>query len=444
MCEKPLLNRRGFLKGTAAGLATTTAPMILPPRVRGAQGSVAPSNRIVIGCIGVGGRGKGNLRTFMQRDDVQIVAICDVDRAHRNEVKKMVEEHYAKQLPGGLYKGCSTHDDFRELINRSDIDALSIATPDHWHAVQVLEGARAGKDIYCEKPLSLTVKQGRATSNAITHYGRILQTGSQQRSDSRFRFACELARNGRLGELQRVEVGLPPTQRAGADKMGIVHGEEMPVPKGFNYDMWLGPAPWVPYHEKRCHWNFRWIYDYSGGFMTDWGAHHCDIAQWGVGADGSGPIEFEGTAEFPADGLYNTPTGFHIDCRYSNGVQMALSNKFPNGVRFEGSEGWVHVTRGRIETQPRSLLTTVIGANEIHLYESDSHHGNFLACVRTRAQTVAPAEVGHRSVSIAHLGNIALRLGRKIKWNPAKERIEGDEEAGRMLGRAMRAPWRIT
>jgi hypothetical protein len=425
MPNRSSLTRRQLLKGAAAVVST----YVITSSALGAAGRPAPSNRLVMGAIGTGGMGRGDLGDFLGRSVVQMVAVCDVDKAQRDKAKDMADKRYGNT-------DCASVADFREILGRKDIDAVMIATPDHWHAIPVIEAAKAGKDIHCQKPLSLTIAEGRAMVEAVARYGVVFQTGSQQRSDRRFRFACELARNQRIGRLLTMEVGLPTGPSCKPEP-------QMPVPAGFDYDTWLGQAPWAPYTPKRCHGTFRWNLDYSGGQVTDWGAHHCDIAQWGNGTSLSGPTEVEGRGEFPTDGLWNTATNYRFECTYPNGAKMIVSNRFPNGVKFIGTEGWVFVNRGHINAQPVSLLSTVIQPDEIHLYESRDHKGNFLDCILTRTETVAPVENAHRSVSVAHLGNIAMRLQRKVRWDPAAERFINDPEADRMLSRTMRAPWRL-
>ena len=422
------LTRRDFLRTAAAAAA---APYVITSAALGAEGRPAASNRIVMGAIGLGGMGSGDLSGFLGKAEVQMVAVCDVDRQHCYRAKESVDKKYGNTA-------CDAYNDFREVIRRKDIDAVMIATPDHWHAIPVIEAAKAGKDIHCQKPLSLTIAEGRAMSDACRRSGVVFQTGSQQRSDSRFRYACELVRSGRVGKLLTMEVGLPTGHFGRNDPAE-------PPPEGFDYDFWLGQAPWAPYVRARCHGNFRWVLDYSGGQVTDWGAHHCDIAQWGNGTSDSGPIEVEGKGVFPTDGLYNTAVTYRFECLYKNGARMIVADgtTFPNGVKFVGTEGWVFVSRGKIDAEPKSLLDSVIGADDIHLYESKDHKGNFLDCIKARGETVAPIENAHRSVTIAHLGNIAMRLGRKIKWDPDKERFPGDPEADRMLTRTMRAPWHL-
>ena len=429
MSARLRLTRRDFLRGAAA--AAVLGPYMVTSGALGAAGRPAASNRIVMGAIGTGGMGTGDLNALLGQAEVQMVAVCDVDGVRRAKSKALVDKRYGTG-------DAASYNDFRDLLRRTDISAVMIATPDHWHAIPVIEAARAGKDIHCQKPLSLTIHQGRVMSDTVARYGRVFQTGSQQRSDRRFRYACELVRNGRIGQLQTMEVGLPTGSRADLQPA-------MPVPDGFDYDLWLGPAPVVPYTPKRCHGSFRWFFDYSGGQVTDWGAHHCDIAQWGNGTSHTGPVEIEGKAEFPRDGLYETAVTYRFECTYANGVKMIVADgtTFPNGIRFVGTEGWVFVSRGTINSEPKSIISSVIGANEIRLYESNDHKGNFLECIKTRGETVAPIENAHRSVSIAHLGNLAMRLGRKLRWNPDAERFVNDPEADGLLDRTMRAPWHL-
>lgn len=428
-------------------------PQIVPCSVLGGQENVSPSQRITLGVIGTGNQGINDLRGFLNDDRVQVVAVCDVNRetagywnggvAGRDPAKRMVDAHYAEKKTSGSYKGCDAYEDFREVLARKDIDAVLIATPDHWHAIPTILAAQAGKDIYCQKPLALTIAEGRAMSNAIKKYNRIFQTGSQQRSDRRFRHACELVRNGRLGRLHTVRCGLP----AGRPDYGKTGDRKKPetVPPGFNYNFWLGPAPQVPYAPARCHVNFRWILDYSGGQVTDWGGHHPDIAQWGMDTELTGPVEIKNAKGiFPPDEIWNTATEYYFECIYKNGLKLTVSDKFKQGVTFEGTEGTVYVTRGNHETTPENLWDSVIGPDEVRLYESKDHYRNFIDCVVSRKEPIAPCEVAHRSITICHLGNIAMLLGgRDLKWDPEKEQIVGDDEANKMLSRPYRAPWKL-
>jgi len=434
--ERAAVSRRQFLKQTTAATAGAVAfPYIIPSSALGADGAVAPSNRTVIGCIGVGSMGSGNMNSFLSKKRAQVVAVCDLDTSRRSDAKRRVDEKYGNQ-------DCTGYHDFRELLARDDLDAASIAVPDHWHSIPAIAAAEAGLDIYAEKPLALTIFEGRAMCDAVEKSGCIWQTGSWQRSRRHFRHACELVRNGRIGEVTRVEVGLPTGPTCGPQP-------EMPVPDGFDYDFWLGPAPWAPYTEQRCHWNFRWILDYSGGQLTDWAAHHCDIANWGMGTEYTGPVEVEGRGEYPRDGLWNAAVNYRFECTYPpgaspvapNGFVMNVSNKNRGGAKWFGTDGWIWVDRGGIDASPKSVLDAKVGPNETPLYKSYDHHDNFLDCVRTRRQTITPIEVAHRAITIAHLGNIAMRLERKLRWAPKAEHMMGDLDAQRMLKRSMRAPW---
>jgi predicted dehydrogenase len=370
--------------------------------------------------------GTSNLKAFKGNPRSQVVAVCEVD-AQRLET--------ARQLAGIDAKSCCG--DFRELLARPDIDAVTVVTPDHWHVPISIAAVRAGKDVYCEKPLTLTILEGRRLADEVKRYGRVLQTGSQQRSGDEFRKACELVRNGYIGEVKTVIAGLPGNNRKCEPTW-----EPQPVPEGFDYDRWLGPAEWAPYHVQRCHYEFRFLLEYSGGQVTNWGAHHLDIAQWGLGMDDSGPVEIVGQGEFPQTGLFTTATKVDFECTYANGVKL-LCRTGGSGTRFEGTKGWVHVNRGSLKAEPASLLTQTLGANEIHLYDSKSHHQNFLDCIRSREQPVANVEIGHRSSTVCHLGNIAMLLKRPLKWDPAKEEFIGDDAANHMRWRPARAKWAI-
>jgi len=418
------VTRREFLKGTA--VAATSAAIVLPTIVPSSVlGGDVPSNRITMGCIGLGGKGSGNMKGFRAKSGCEVVALCDVDAAHCESARKTA---------GLDAKSC--YNDFRELLARNDIDAVSIATPDHWHVPTSIAAVRAGKDVYCEKPLTLTIAEGRTLAEEVKRYGRVFQTGSQQRSGSEFRTACELVVNGRIGKLHTMRVGI-----SGNNRTCEPTWTPEPVPEGFDYDLWLGPAPWEPYHTQRCHYQFRFLLEYSGGQMTNWGAHHLDIAQWGNQADNTGPVEIRGKGEFPRTGLFTTALNAEVEYTYANGVKMFLSKG--GGTRFEGSEGWVYVNRGKLEAEPKSLLTSVIGPNEIHLYESRDHQQNFLDCIKSRKDPICTAEIGHRSSTVCHLGNIAMLLDRPLRWDPQKEQFIGDSEANRMTWRPRRAPWRL-
>jgi predicted dehydrogenase len=450
----PGLSRRRFLRGAARlGIAAAAAPYVLPTSALGAGGNVAPSNRITLGIIGTGNQGFNDMRAFLGDERVQIVAVCDVNRESagywdgaiggREPGRRLVDEHYAARRRSGKYQGCRARVDFRELLARDNVDAVEVCTPDHWHAALVIAACQSGKDIYCQKPLALTVVEGRAMANAVKRYGVIFQTGSQQRSDPNFRRACELVRNGRIGQLKVVKCGLPGGRTDYARTGDRKRAE--PVPDGFEYDFWLGPAPQAPYCPARCHVNFRWVYDYSGGQVTDWGGHHPDCAQWGMGTEYTGPVEIRAAqGVFPPDPVWDTATEYYFEAVYRNGVKLIISNRFRSGVTFEGTEGWIWADRGSHDAQPKSILDSRIGSNEIHLYRSDNHYRNFIDCVISRKQPVAPVEVAHRSITICHLGNIAMRLGiGGLKWDPDKEQILDNAEAARMLSRAYREPWRL-
>ncbi|MHC4863235.1 MAG: Gfo/Idh/MocA family protein [Planctomycetota bacterium] len=427
------VTRRTLLKTAAA---TVAVPYIVPSSVFGAGTQVAPSNRIVMGCIGTGGKGTGDMVAFLQKPQVQMVAVCDVDTKLRNRARDKVNEKYGN-------KDCAVYNDFRQIIARDDIDAVSIGTPDHWHAIPAIMAARAGKDIHCQKPLAHNIAEGRAICSAVKRYNIVWLTGSQQRSQAKFRRACELVRNGRIGKLHTVEVGLPTRWQQTCPPQPV-----QPVPPGFDYDLWLGPAPQAPYTEKRCMpLGWRWIYDYASGLITDWGAHHLDIAQWGMGTELTGPVEIQARdALFGREGIWNTAYRYRVTCKYAEGYTLVVADtdKLRQGIRFIGTEGWVHVRRGHnLDAHPKSILDSRIGPNEIRLYESNDHKGNFLDCIRTRAETAAPAEIGHRSVAIGHLGTIAMKVGCKLRWDPQKERFLNNNAANSLLTRSMRSPWRL-
>ncbi len=424
--------RRRFLKD--AGALFSFPAVISAASLGRAAGQMPAGDRLTMGFIGLGSMGMRHIKGFLTEHDCRITAVCDVDAARRKAAVKEVNTHYKDT-------GCRQFHDFRAIVDLKGLDTLCIAVPDHWHSAVAIAGVRAGKDIYGEKPLALTIEQGKDMVRAVNRYACIWQTGSWQRSTAHFRKACELVRNKRIGKLKRVEVGI------GGGK-GIEPQPVMPVPDGFDYNMWLGPAPWRPYTEKRCHWNFRWNLDYSGGQVTDWGAHHIDIAHWGMGVDDTGPLTVEGTGEFPP-GLWNTAVTYDFKCTYANGVDLFVgsNNYYKQGVRWIGDSGWVHVTRGGLKAHPETLLKETIGPDEIHLKKPpgdhrQGHRVDFLQCVRTRREPITPVEIGHRSITVAHLGNIAMLTGRKIRWDPKREIILGDPTAAGMCERPMRAPWR--
>jgi len=383
---------------------------------------LSPNDKPGIALIGCGGQGRYD--TTLAKKFGNVVAVADVDEKHRDAAAKQFE------VPdNGKYK------DFRKLLERDDVHAIVNGTPDHWHTLINLAAVKAGKDIYSEKPLTLTVDEGKRLAKAVKQHKTIFQTGSQQRSDARFRLACELTRNGRIGKLQYIVVGLPTGPREGPF-------ESKPVPPELDWDYWLGQAPKVPYVPQRCHSNFRYWWDYSGGMMTDWGAHHLDIAQWGNGTERTGPVSVEGhQLKQMIPGGYETASDYVVYYRYANGVQMIATNQAPNGVRFEGTDGWIFVDRGQIKASKQELLDTPLASDAVRLYKSENHMGNFVECMHARRAPICEAEIGHRSISVAHIGVISMRLGRSLRWDPAREEFVGDKEANKWLSREMRKPY---
>jgi len=426
--------RRGFLRGAmkaAAGAAV--APLIIPSRALGADGHVAPSGRLALGLIGMGKMCSGHLGGLLGRGDVHVAALCDVESLRLETCRKRVDEAYAGRTGEPGYRACDVYRDFREVVARPDLDAILIATPTHWHALISVAAMQAGKDVYCEKPLSLTVAEGRAVVEAARRYRRVFQTGSQQRSDRSFRFACELVRNGRIGRVEKIHIGV-----GGPPDLCYLPAE--PTPPSLDWDLWLGPAPARPYHHVLCplddyemwpQWRYYW--DYCGGGMTDWGAHHFDIAQWALGMDESGPVEILPPEASPEK---------RLTYRYANGTLVYHGgNTGQAGVEIHGSEGRIGVDRGVLVAEPQALLRETWGPGDVRLYESHDHMGNWLDCIRSRRPTICPASVGHRSVTVCHLGNLAYRLKRPLVWEPEREQFAQDPLADRLLWRPMRAPW---
>lgn len=429
-------SRRKFLAASAAALA---APTIVPASVFAKEGQPAPSDRVVIGSIGVGDLGRRHHLTNMLLPNprIQVGAVCDVDRKHREEALQVVVSATGKPV--------DDYNDFRDLCDRKDIDAVLIAVPDHWHSLIAHYAIESGKDVYCEKPLTYAINEGKTLVRSARRYGTVFQTGSQQRSDGRFRLACELVRNGKIGQLQRVD-----TQIGDIDS-GKWEPTSAPPPE-LDWNFWLGPAPYADYAVNRVHYQFRWFSDYSGGKMTDWGAHHNDIAQWGIGADGSGPVKVSATGMFHENGPHDVPGTFDVKYTYGNGVELNCHALGENGVKFTGSDGWVFVSRSRIElslggksfTDHESVAKEVQPDSfSIRLPVSGHHHNNWLDCIQSRERPICDVEIGHRSVTVCHLGNIAIKLGRELNWSPEKEEFVGDEEASRMMSRPMRAPWHL-
>ncbi len=422
--------RRKFLQATTA--LAVVAPTILPSSIWGAE--KGPNDKITLGFIGMGKQNSGLLNGFIHNKETQVVAVCDVDTTRRNHAQQTVEGYYAKQTNKGTFKGCDAYTDFRELIARKDIDAVVVATPDHWHALNVVAAANAGKDIYCEKPLSLTIYEARAMVNAVRKNNRVCQTGSMQRSSREFLKACELVRNGRLGKIKTVVVGV------GAPSKWCDLPEEKMEP-GLDWNFWLGPAPLRPYNSvlspRGVHDffpNWRSYREYSGGAMTDWGAHHFDIAQWGLGMDDSGPVEI-----IPPENP-NATSGVRFI--YANGVEM-IHDTSKGGVTFNGSEGSIHVDRGVFEAKPDSLGEEPLGDKAVRLYASSDHLKDWLSCTRSRKLPICDVEIGCRSVTVCHLGNLAYWNHRRLKWDPKAEQFVGDAEANKWLNPPKREPWKV-
>jgi len=452
------VSRRNFLKTSlAASAAASVFPTIVPSSVFGQD---APSKKIHIGQIGCGRIGHTmDMPGFLKQDCARIVAVCDLDSKRLDHAKTYVEGTYAKKQGGDKAVAVKTYGDYRELLKDAQVDAIAVSLPDHWHAETVVAGTLAGKDIYVQKPFAMTLVEGRAVSDVLRAKKCAFQIGSQQRSESQFRLACELVRNGRIGQLRTVKVGLP------VDPSGDEE-PEMPVPPNLNYEMWLGCTPKVPYTEKRVHpqdsINDRpgWlrIESYCLGMITGWGAHHVDIAQWGMGAEYTGPIEIEGKAEFPKKGLWNVHGPYHIEAKYANGATLIIDNNYETGIRFEGADGWIYVSRGAakvtasdpatkfgkaLAASDPKILNSKIGPNEYHSHPSSDHHLDWLKSIQTRQPAATNPEQAHRATSTCILGWIAMRLGRKLRWDPVKETFPGDDQANAMLSRPQRAPYGI-
>lgn len=432
MPNHPRLSRRQFLNTTGrVALAAVAGPNLFLNRTRAASGQ-NPSEFIRVGFIGVGGQGNGNLGRLLKH----AVAVCDVDRTKAAAARERVEKSNSRP--------CAVYGDYRKLLDDKSIDAVCISTPDHWHALPAIHACEAGKDVYCEKPLTLFIAEGQALVAAVRRHKRVLQTGSQQRSDAKFLQACEYVRSGRIGKVKAVKVGLSSvnyTQRANPPTLP----DSAPPPE-LDYDMWLGPAPQRPYNKNRVHYLFRFFWDYSGGQMTNWGAHHLDITQWALGMDHSGPIEITGSAVYNAEKLYETPQQFDATYKYANGTIVECSSgtgKFKGGCTFEGEKGTIYVTRGTIQSTPGDILEQPLDAKSVRLDASPNHFQNWLDCIKSRRDPICTAEIGHRTSTVCHLGNIAIRSGRKVIWDPAKEQIVGDRELAGWATRPYRAPWKL-
>lgn len=451
-------SRRDFIKKSA--IATVSAigiPTLVPSSV---FGKFAPSNRINIGAIGVGRISRTHDMPGVWKYDIaQIVAVCDLDANRVREAQELVNGVYSKKT-GKTFDGVKGYDDYRNLLQNKDIDAVIVSTPDHWHAPIVVHAAVAKKHVYVQKPASLTISEGRIMADAVKKSGIVLQLGSQQRSAEQWRYAAELVRNGRIGQLKNVYIGLPYDPSGNVEK-------EMPIPQGFNYDMWLGTTPEVYYTEKRVHPQKGydrpgWLRceQFGAGMITGWGAHHIDAAHWAMDVEYSGPVEIWGSAEFPKSGLWDVHGSFKTYAKYESGVVMTISDSFPNGIKFEGTEGWIFVSRGdynvtgsdptaptqrakKLDASDPKILTSVIGEKETHLQVSTDHHGNWLDSIQGKSTVIAPAEVGHRSCSACLLHHAAMKLNRKLYWDPKKERFKNDDEANKLLKREQRKPYAI-
>jgi predicted dehydrogenase len=446
--------RRDFVKGSMGAVVAMGFPAIVPASVFGQK---APSNRINVGAIGVGRISRGHdLPGIWQFDQARIMAVCDLDAKRVDQAKTLINGVYSKKT-GKPYDGVTGYHNYHELLANKDVDAVVISTPDHQHAILAVDAVHAKKDVYLQKPASLTIAEGRTMSNAVMASGQILQIGSQQRSWKQFHRACELVRNGRIGEVKHVEIGLPGDP-SGPD------APPMPIPSNLNYDAWLGSTPEVYYTEMRVHPQDGfsrpgWLRceQFGAGMITGWGAHHVDTAHWGMNTEYTGPVEVWGTAEFPTHGLWDVHGKFLTHAIYANGVTMDISGDFPNGIKFYGTEGWIFVTRDEMVTptdsgkpaaapQPLTasnpkILLSVIGPDEVHLYQSNDQHGNWLECIKSRKAPTAPAEIGHRACSTCLIHHIAMKTKRRLYWDPIKEHFKNDDEANCMLSRPQRAPY---
>lgn len=450
-------SRRKFLKSSIIGASAAFAvPTIVPSSVFGKN---APSNKINVGQIGCGRIARAHdMPGTMHHDVSRIVAVSDLDSNRMKDGKKLVENYYKKKKGNGKAVDVKMYGDYKEMLLDKDIDAVIISTPDHWHSQPALEAALAGKDIYLQKPTSLTITEGRLLSDIIQKQGVILQVGTQQRSSPQFRIAAELVRNGRIGKIHTVKVGLPGDP-SGPD------AAEMPVPKDLNYEMWLGSTPEVPYteigvHPQKGYSRPGWLRleQYGAGMITGWGQHHYDSAAWGMDTEYTGPISVEAVAQFPKSGLWNVHGDFMVKQEYENGITTYTSGGFTNGIRYEGEDGWIFVSRGNyvasasdpvdqansakaLDASDPAILRSVIKENEIHLYKSDEQHGNWLDCIKTRKQPISPIEIGHRACSVCLVSHIAMKIPGVLKWDPKKEKFIDNDQANSMLSRPQRAPY---
>jgi len=426
-------SKRNFLKGASAAFA---APSLVSAKALGGTASTGANERIGIGIIGLGGRGMSHLSALLRRPEVQVVALCDPYREKREAAEAKVSAAYQGDASSKVFSAA----DFRELLSLPEVDAVVIASPEHWHGLQSAAAARRGKDVYCEKALTLTVPEGRDLIGIVRRHQCVFQLGTQQRSDGSFRRACELARSGYLGDLQEAYVSVP-----GGRPLPAADPKE--PPEGLDYDLWLGPAPYTPYNDLKCTFNWYFIYDYCVGWIQSWGVHHLDVAAWGMPDVGKGRIQVEGEATFPTEGIANTSVTWKVRFETENGVRVHFADnagaRYEQGCRFVGKEGWVHVKRGKIYAEPDSLLRVRLRPEEEHLYASKDHHGNWLDCIRSRKDPVAPVEAGHLATTLSLIGDIATRVGAPLVWDWSQEKFVQNDGANRRRIRAMRSPWSI-
>lgn len=444
------LTRRSFLQSAAAGLAV---PSIIPADALGRAARRVASDRINLGIVGLGSRGFNLIDAFLGHPEAQIVAVCDVDELHyrdrqwgkgtaygRKPAQQKIEQFYSRRISGARKTGLSVCSDFREIVSRDDIDAVVVATPDHWHALCTLAALRAGKDVYCEKPVTHFFHEGQMVYREVASHNAVFQTGSQQRSDNEFRQAVELVMNGHIGKVNSVQVGLPPGYER---PMGDAAVKQ--PPEHLDYDFWCGPAPVLPYMRARHHRWWRGHRAYGGGVLMDWIGHHNDIAHWALGVDRSGPLSVAAIGwTFPETSVYDTPHHYEIRCEYASGTTTSISSRHPVGTKFVGEDGWIFVNRGRLHaSDPRwTALDFERGPRKIH--ESTGHTQNFLDCIKTRRDCIAPAETAHRSITPGHLGYVSQSLGRAIRWDAKTEQAIGDDDANRLLQTASyREPWKL-
>jgi predicted dehydrogenase len=432
MADIKTISRRSFIRTTSSLAAAVALPHVLPASALGADNTVAPSDKITVGFIGTGGHGIGrNLNMYLAQSDAKVLAVCDVDSNNLTRAEKMVNDKYGNT-------DCAATKDFRDILARKDIDTVMISTPDHWHVLMSVMAAKAGKDVQCEKP-TLTIDQGKILVKTIRRYGTVFQTSTEDRSERIYHRMAELVRNGRIGKLQTIRVKLPFQPGRPGDPT------PQPVPPELDWDMWLGPAPMAPYTKDRAHFNFRWVWDYSGGIICDWGTHLFDTAQWANDTELTTPVKIKANGTWWEGGLFNTPKEYHVEYTCANGVAM-ICDHGGTSIRFEGTDGWIESPHwlGEIRASNPKILDSKIGPDEVHLYTNPAgEHRDFLDCVKTRKDPYFPVEKGHCVATICHLGNIALKIQKELLWDPKKETFTNSDEANHMLTRPMRSPWRL-